>query len=400
MKRVILERLICEQAGLSQLRRPDIEKLQLQRLNDVLRRQRERQAFYVDLPPSLSSLSGLAGLPFTTPAQLAERGHAMVLLSQSAVSRVITEQTSGTTGPAKRVYYTQGDCKRTVDFFAAGLAELIGPGERTVIAMPFSGPNGLGDLIAQAIERLGAEPIRAGLGLTFGEYAALLGDDGVHTFVGLPVQLLSILRAGGGRQLRRALVSGDVCSPAVQAAIEAYGITLFPHYGSREIGLGGAVTCQAQAGMHVRENHVIVEIIGPDGAVLPPGQWGELVVTTIGMEAMPLIRYRTGDWTRILPGICPCGSELLRLDRVSRADRCLEELDEVLFPLQHLVDYKLRLSADAVEVAALVTTDMRTALSNRLQQLFPDRILHLSQKICSPEDRCLYARKRSLYFTL
>ena len=80
--------------------------------------------------------------------------------------------------------------------------------------------------------------------------------------------------------------------------------------------------------MHLRENHIIPEIIDQQGNVLPDGEYGELVITTIGADAMPLIRYRTGDFTRILPP-CPCGGVTKRLDRVSRREGevSIEELD-------------------------------------------------------------------------
>ena len=79
------------------------------------------------------------------------------------------------------------------------------------------------------------------------------------------------------------------------------GSRLYPHYGSRECGLGGAVTCPVFERMHLRENHIIPEIIDKHGNVLPEGAYGELVIITIGQQAMSLIRYRTGDFTRILP---------------------------------------------------------------------------------------------------
>ena len=82
--------------------------------------------------------------------------------------------------------------------------------------------------------------------------------------------------------------------------------------------MAGAITCPAHDGMHLRENHIIAEIIDGQGNVLPHGEEGELVITTIGMEAMPLIRYRTGDYTRIIPGTCVCGSETIRLDLLRR----------------------------------------------------------------------------------
>ena len=101
------------------------------------------------------------------------------------------------------------------------------------------------------------------------------------------------------------------------------------------MGLGGAVTCPAHEGMHLRENHVMAEIIDGEGRVLPWGEYGELVITTIGMEAMPLIRYRTGDYTRIFAEPCPCGSEIIRLDSLHRIGPAAQiaDLDEALFAL-------------------------------------------------------------------
>ena len=173
-----------------------------------------------------------------------------------------------------------------------------------MICFPLSGPYGLGELIAEAVTRLGATPLKLGPRLSYDDYRDAM--ERADTFVGMPVQLLSLLRAWGPLRLERALVSGDACPAGIMAACEdLLGSRLFPHYGSREMGMAGAITCPAHEGMHLRENHVIAEIIGPDGGVLPPGETGELVITTVGMEALPLIRYRTGDFTRILPA--PCG---------------------------------------------------------------------------------------------
>ena len=159
--------------------------------------------------------------------------------------------------------------------------------------------------------------------------------------------------------IERALVSGDACPKGVVEALEAaLGSKLYPHYGSRECGLGGAVTCPAFEGMHLRENHIIPEIIGENGQVLPEGEYGELVITTVGLEAMPLIRYRTGDYTRILPP-CPCGGVTRRIDTVSRREGeiSMEALDSALFPLESLIDYRAsfdgRLHIDARTVDGL-----------------------------------------------
>jgi phenylacetate-coenzyme A ligase PaaK-like adenylate-forming protein len=89
-----------------------------------------------------------------------------------------------------------------------------------------------------------------------------------------------------------------------------------------EMGLGGAMACEERVGYHPREADLIFEIIDPQtGGPLPEGEVGEVVFTTLTRAAMPLIRYRTGDLSRWIPGNCPCGSVLKRLDRI--ADRKL-----------------------------------------------------------------------------
>ena len=298
-----IDALLHAQEGLTDISRGGIEGMQLQKLNALLAREKARCGFYRDLPGHLDSLSELASLPFTTDEDLAHQAPGLLLCSQAEVQRVLSDATSGTTGAAKRVFYTEGDCEHTVELFAAGLGELIFPGSVTMVCFPFSGPHGLGELIAEAIGRLGARPLRLGVGLSYGEYAAVLENERPDTFVGMPVQLLSLLRVCGRGSLQRALISGDACPDAViRGCEEILQSRLFPHYGSREMALGGAICCQAHAGMHLRENHVIAEIVDEAGQPLPPGEKGELVITTIGMEAMPLIRYRTGDYTRVIPG--------------------------------------------------------------------------------------------------
>ena len=343
MKRTNLDTWIETIEGIPHLTRENLEQLQLRRLNEMLKRLKDRGGIYDNYPDKLESLSQLQTLPFTTAQMLSDHPGRFLVTSQSEVSRVISGATSGTTGPAKRVFYTQADTEHTIGLFTAGISEMLAAGEKCFIAFPFTGPFGLGDLIAQAVERIGGIAIKAGFGQTFGEMLALLEETRPETYIGFPVTLLSLLRLyGDDFPVKRALVSGDACPAGVMEELEkALGNKLYPHYGSRECGLGGAVTCPVFEGMHLRENHIIPEIIDEAGNVLPDGEYGELVLTTIGAEAMPLIRYRTGDYTRILPP-CKCGGVTGRLDTVSRREGefSIEELDSMLFRIPELVDYR------------------------------------------------------------
>ncbi len=395
MTRTRLDALICEQEGLESLTRTDIRRIQLERLNALLARERERGGFYSGLPAHLDALAKLSELPFTTQTELAENAGAMLLCSQSEVQRVISDVTSGTTGIGKRVFYTRADCERTVRLFMAGLGELIFPGGRTLICMPFSGQFGLGELIAEAVSRLGARPIRAGAQLSYYELSELMRAERPDSFVGMPVQLLSLLRVCGRGSLKRALVSADACPEGVISEAEKLlGSRLFPHYGSREMGLGGAVCCPAHEGMHLRENHIIAEIIDENGRQAPVGEYGELVITTIGMDAIPLIRYRTGDLTRILPSPCPCGSELLRLDMVHRVTGSdMERLDSAIFADKSIADYTASYGGGVYTINALTVGEYDP--TGLFKSVFGDNI-RLSQRAVTGDDRAMYAGKRVL----
>ena len=118
---------------------------------------------------------------------------------------------------------------------------------------------------------------------------------------------------------------------------ETLGIKAYDIYGLTEsTGPGVAFECSEQTGMHINEDHFLAEIIDPDtGEVLPEGEKGELVFTSLDKEAFPLLRYRTRDLTRILPGECPCGRHHVRLDRMKgRSDDMIILKGVNIFPIQ------------------------------------------------------------------
>ena len=397
MKRTNLENWIEKTEAIPRLTRKALEDLQLRRLNETLARLKARGGFYKDYPEKLDALSDLQTLPFTTAEDLSNYPGKFLLTSQSEVSRVISGATSGTTGPAKRMFYTEADTEHTVGFFAAGISEMLSPGEKCFIAFPFTGPFGLGDLIAKAVERLGGIPIRAGFGMAWGEMLDWIREAQPETYIGFPVTLLSLHRMyGEGLPIRRALVSGDACPEGVMEELEkALGSKLYPHYGSRECGLGGAVTCQAFQGMHLRENHMIAEIIDEKGNVLPEGVYGELVITTIGAEAMPLIRYRTGDRTRILPD-CPCGGITKRLDRVSRrvGRVSIEALDSALFRIPGLVDCRISFDGQLTIEARTLCSGLEKEIYSAAKLLYPDLQISVRAAPCRRSDQPMYLGKR------
>lgn len=401
MKSSRLDALICEQEQIVSLSRKEIEAVQLQKLNRLLVREKKRAGYYLDLPEHLDCLSDLKELPFTTEADLSRNTASLLLASQSDVARILSDATSGTTGLPKRVFYTETDLENTIRFYMAGLGELVFPGNSVMICFPFSGPNGLGELIAEAILRLGAKPLKLGSALSYGELSEQMDREQPEVYVGMPVPLLGLLRCCGKRSLRRALVSGDACPESVLFACETLlGSPLFPHYGSREMGMAGAITCPAHDGMHLRENHIIAEIISPEGSPLPPGEIGELVITTIGMEALPLIRYKTGDFTSILPTPCPCGSKTLRLGPIRRKndgfDMC--DIDEAVFSLPEVVDCNAIRKDNSLLLHILTTKNADVKqVTSAVETLFSKQEVSVSAREVSPADTALYRGKRMIH---
>ena len=157
------------------------------------------------------------------------------------------------------------------------------------------------------------------------------------------------------------------------------------------------MTCSAFDGMHLRENHIIPEIIDKDGNVLPDGEYGELVLTTIGADAMPLIRYRTGDQTRILPQ-CPCGGATRRIDTVSRREGriSIEELDSKLFRIPELVDYRVSFDKGLTIEARTLELGLESQIYGAAKTLYPDLPIVVYASACQLSDRPMYLGKRHI----
>jgi phenylacetate-CoA ligase len=304
------------------------------------------------------SLDEFAHAPVTPSADIVERGHEFLCVPQSEISRVVTLESSGTSGSRKRVFFTAEDQELALDFFAHGVAAMAARGDRMLIALPGEREGSVGFQLARGIERAGVVPIPYGLILDPTAALACMDREKATLLIGLPAQMLAIALESGevARRVFRRLRAIVLCSDHVPESLvrrirQATGCDIFEHYGSTEMGLGGGVDCHAHAGYHLREADLYFEIVSPTtGAPLEDGQLGEVVFTTLGRAGMPLIRYRTGDKARIMPGRCPCGSPLRRMERVrNRVDSrialgpegsiTIAELDEALFAIPEVHDF-------------------------------------------------------------
>ncbi len=339
---------------------------QLARLNETLAHAHANSAFYRDqwggrAAPRLARLDAVTGLPFTSAEALRRDPLQLLCVSQSAVARVVTLRTSGTTGDPKRIFFTAEDLEATIDFFHHGMSTLVGPGDRVLILLPGELPDSVGDLLQKGLARLGAQGIVHGPVCDPALTLRAIADQRIRCLVGIPVQVLALARHPDGARigcetLRSVLLSTDYVPDAVATALrESWGCQVFQHYGMTEMGFGGGVACAALSGYHLREADLFFEIVDPvSGQPAGNGRTGEVVVTTLTRRAMPLIRCRTGDLAAWIDAPCPCGTLLRRMAWVRGrrqearrlADGILLEmraLDEALFALPEVIDYQAAL---------------------------------------------------------
>ena len=317
-----LENWITERLG-KRPTRANIERAQLWALRATIGLARKQSPWYRNLFANLplpQTLDELQSYPLTTSDDLARVPLDFLCFSQDHIERVVTLRTSGTSGPQKRLFFTREDLEHTVDFFDHGMRTLTRPGWPVLILMPGPKPASIGDLLSRGLARFGARPVLCPPDTPEPEIIKRIQALKIRSLVSPPLLLDRLLNHPDARNLvessvQTVLVSSDAASPHLRSRIESgLGCRVFDHWGMTETGYGGAVECTAHQGYHLREPDLLVEIIDPrTGLSLPDGEAGEIVITTLTRTGMPLIRYRTGDLSRILPGPCPCGSIVRRL---------------------------------------------------------------------------------------
>ena len=333
------------------LPREALEALQLKRLQRVIQRVYHTVGFYKKAfdqagvsPEDLKTLADLQRFPFTTKQDL-RNNYPFGLFASPMSSIVRLHASSGTTGRSTVVGYTKRDIDTWAElvarcFAAAGLtkSDIIHNAYGYGL---FTG--GLG--IHYGAEKMGASVIPMSGGNTKRQIM-ILQDFGPTAICCTPSYALNLAEQGRAMnvdmrslKLRVGIFGAEPWSEQMRREIEnALDITAMNIYGLSEImGPGVAMECsEAREGMHIFEDHFLVETINPaTGELLPPGEKGELVFTTLTKEAFPLIRYRTRDISHLYPAPCRCGRTHFRMDRVmGRSDDMLIIRGVNVFPSQ------------------------------------------------------------------
>ena len=335
---------------LETLTRPEIEALQLERLQKTVRHCMN-SPFYKKrfeenglTPDSIKSLDDLKKIPFTTKQDLRDNypfGIASVPLEKA----VRLHSSSGTTGNPTVILHTQKDLDEWANAVARCL-HMVGlrPGD---VFQNSSGygmfTGGLG--FQYGAERLGMLTVPAAAGNTKRQLKFItdFGTTALHAIPSYVTRMYEVMQEMGidprrDTKLKTLVIGAEPHSEEQRRRIEEMmGVKAYNSFGMSEMcGPGVAFECQEQNGLHIWEDYYIVEIIDPETLEpVPEGEVGELVLTTINREAMPLLRYRTRDLTRILPGECPCGRHHARLDRMKgRSDDMIILKGVNIFPIQ------------------------------------------------------------------
>ena len=333
------------------LDRDTLERLQLHRLQETVRRVAAHVPFYREKfaelglqPDDLRSLADLRRLPFTTTADL-RANYPTGLLAVPYDSTLRLHTSSGTTGKPKALFFSRQDVDNAAELCARSFV-MTGITPKDVFQNMMTYGMFTGALVTHyGAEKIGCLVIPAGPGNS--ERQLLLMRDFRTTFIHLTpsygLYLATFLEKHNvdprrDLALRKAFVGAEPYTEETRRKIEeGLGVDVYNSYGLSEMnGPGVAFECEHKHGMHLWEDHFLIEIIDPQTAEpVADGQPGELVMTTLTREAMPLLRYRTRDITSLIPEPCRCGRTHRRLNRITgRSDDMLIVRGVNIFPQQ------------------------------------------------------------------
>src|SRR5512146_763833 len=379
------------------LPRPALEALQLKRLQSVLQRVYASVPFYKASfdragvrPSDVASLEDLQRLPFTTKQDMRD-SYPYNLFAAPMEEIVRIHASSGTTGKPTVVGYTQKDIDTWSELMARCFVA-AGVHKGDIIHNAYGYGLFTGGLGAHyGAERLGASVIPISGGNTKRQIM-IMKDFGSTVLTCTPSYSLFMAEEARGEgvdfrnlKLRVGIFGAEPWSEAMRGEIEEkLNLAAIDIYGLSEImGPGVAIECaEAKHGLHIWEDHFIPEIINPEtGEVLGEGEKGELVITTITKEGIPLIRYRTRDITSITYEPCPCGRTHARIARMSgRSDDMLIIRGVNVFPSQIEA---ILMGIEGVEPHYLLVVDRKDNLDTLEiqvevdEKLFSDEIKHL-----------------------
>ena len=392
--------------------RQDLRQLQEERLRALVKRVYDRVPFYKDLldktgvaPEQVRGLDDLVRLPMTRKYNLRDE-YPFGLFATPLKEVVRIHASSGTTGKPTTVGYTRNDIAMWADVCARALA-CAGTTEDDVVQVAYGYGLFTGGLGAHyGAELLGASVIPIS-GSNTQRQLMLMQDFGTTVLCCTPSFALYVWDVAQQLELdvtrfplRVGVFGAEPWSEGMRQDLEfKWNIKACDIYGLSEI-IGPGVSCEcveAQSGLHLNDDHFLPEIIDPETAeVLPEGEWGELVITTLTKEAFPLIRYRTGDITRLNSEPCLCGRTNTRMDRIAgRTDDMLIIRGVNVFPSQ--VESVLLMSPQVEPFYRLVVSRKGPLDNMEVQvEISPSLYREVSEGILSTDDVTTFTEHETL----
>ncbi len=371
--------------------RKELEQLQVQRLKKTIEIAMQ-SPFYAKLykekgitPNTIKTINDISKLPFTTKEDL-RNNYPFGLVATDMKNLVRLHSSSGTTGNPTVIVHTQKDLDNWANRIARCMY-MVGV-RNTDVFQNSSGygmfTGGLG--FQYGAERLGCltVPAAAGNSLRQIKFIRDFGTTALHAIPSYMSRLYEVFVEQGldpqkDTKLRTLFIGAEPHSDEQRKRIEEkFGAKAYNSFGMSEMsGPGVAFECKQQNGMHVWEDSFIVEILNPETLQpVPDGEYGEMVITSIDRDGMPLIRYRSRDLTRVIPGECPCGRTHKRLDRFrGRTDDMLILKGVNIFPMQIekiLMNYT-QLSSDFLITLFTTGENDEMTIEVEINELISDR---------------------------
>lgn len=371
------------QPNLETISQTQLKALQLTRLRETLQHIHASNPAYVEHlgglgAPDIGSLADLQQLPFLTKAHLRD-GYPYRYACAPRQKFMRLHMSSGTTGTPVICPHTEADLNQWSEIMARCLSAAGVTPEDVIQITPSFGlfNGGFGFHYGASAIKAMIIPIGAGRSSLQLRFMKELGTTALAAIASYPLRLMEVARQEGfdfrtETYLRVGIFGAEVWSEGLRQRIEnEMGLSAFDIIGMTETaGVGLGIDCPARAGIHVWEDHYLVEIIDPDtGQPLPDGEAGEMVVTTLTREALPLIRFRTRDITAVRSRqLCTCGRTHLRVERIQcRADDMLKVKGVNFYPtqvetilLRHpevATDYLIHLTREAGKDHARLTVE-------------------------------------------
>ena len=391
-----LEFWIVERTQIKHKSQEALRAYQLGKVIQTLTYVKDKSRFYsatlkdVDIN-AITSFTTFEQLPFTTPEDIKQSAYDFACVPANEVERIVTLNTSGTTGDEKRIFFTHEDLNATIDFFQHGMRCLVDEGDKVMVLLPGPAYGSIGDLLKKALALSKIECIVQGLLSDVETTAQRIEEEGITCLVGIPMQILYLSKVKSEvftKHITKVLLSTDYVPNALVEALSGNGkCKVFNHYGMTEMGYGGGVECECLNGYHLRENDVYFEIIDPSTEKpVENGEYGEVVFTTLNRQAMPLIRYKTGDIARFSTQPCGCGTFLRTMEKVlgrienkvciNEHEIHLREFDEILLGFPEILNYQIRADENnALHVKLILANKacdeaLKKAVTQRIKECF------------------------------